>query len=273
MGAGVVVAERGCMQTAVRGGLLTPFIHPFLVKPGDARGIGGSFQGFDGSSRQKGWRSRDARGTATASVVPVRQCDPELAASRSIPGSLSYPPASHPPPSPPPPASHPSSLSLSLCARASSSRYLVSSDPKERGGGSTIKPQDAFREDPVTRALALSSALTKSATEREETRPLRESAPRRRVAAWYYPRIDTLISCHPVSVLVPDGLLNIFLPLSRAHLRWFSPQFHGNEIHVLRLRFFPRRKFFSIPQPRGGLFFSLPLSLRPYIVGIYTANT
>lgn len=185
MGAGGVVAERGCMQTAVRGGLLTPFIHPFLVKPGDARGIGGSFQGFDGSSRQKGWRSRDARGTATASVVPVRQCDPELAASRSIPGSLSYPPASHPPPSPPPPASHPSSLSL--CARASSSLYLVSSDPKDGGGGGTIKPQDAFREDPVTRALALSSALTKSATEREETRPLRESAPRRRVAAWYYP--------------------------------------------------------------------------------------
>lgn len=129
------VAERGCMQTAVRGGLLTPFIHPFLVKPGDARGIGGSFQGFDGSSRQKGWRSRDARGTATASVVPVRQCDPELAASRSIPGSLSYPPASHPPPSPPPPASHPSSLSLSLCARASSPLHLVSSDPKEPGRG------------------------------------------------------------------------------------------------------------------------------------------
>lgn len=115
-GGGGVVAERGCMQTAVRGGLLTPFIHPFLVKPGDARGIGGSFQGFDGSSRQKGWRSRDARGTATASVVPVRQCDPELAASRSIPGSLSYPPASHPPPSPPPPASHPSSLSPSAPA-------------------------------------------------------------------------------------------------------------------------------------------------------------
>lgn len=134
MGAGGgSVAERGCMQTAVRGGPLTPFIHPFLVKPGDARGIGGSFQGFDGSSRQKGWRSRDARGTATASVVPVRQCDPELAASRSIPGSLSYPPASHPPPSPPPPASHPSSLSL--CARASSFLYLVSSDPKERGRG------------------------------------------------------------------------------------------------------------------------------------------
>lgn len=163
-------------------------------------------------------------------------------------------------------------LSLSLCARSSSSRYLVSSDPKERGGGegeSTIKPQDAFREDPVTRALALSSALTKSATEREETRPLRESAPRRRVAAWYYPRIDTLISCHPVSVLVPDGLLNIFLPLSRAHLRWFSPQFHGNEIHALRLRFFPRRKFFSIPQLRGGLFFSLPLSPPVYRGNIY----
>lgn len=46
--------EKGCMQTAVRGGLLTPFIHPSLVKPSDARGIGGSFQGFDGSSRQKG---------------------------------------------------------------------------------------------------------------------------------------------------------------------------------------------------------------------------
>lgn len=52
------------MQTAVRGGLLTPFIHPSLVKPGDARGIGGSFQGFDGSSREKGWRLRDVRGTA-----------------------------------------------------------------------------------------------------------------------------------------------------------------------------------------------------------------
>lgn len=193
----------------------------------------------------------------------MRQCDPELAASRSIPGSLSYPPASHPPPSPPPPASHPSSLSLPPSAPAP--LRLTTSSPLIRrsaggGRGSTIKPQDAFREDPVTRALALSSALTKSATEREETRPLRESAPRRRVAAWYYPRIDTLISCHPVSVLVPDGLLNIFLPLSRAHLRWFSPQFHGNEIHALRLRFFPRRKFFSIPQLRGGLFFSLPLS-------------
>lgn len=45
------MAERGCMQTAVRGGLLTPFIHPSLVKPSDARGIGGSFQGFDGSSK------------------------------------------------------------------------------------------------------------------------------------------------------------------------------------------------------------------------------
>jgi len=103
------------MQTAVRGGLLTPFIHPSLVKPSDARGIGGSFQGFGGSSRQKGWRLRDAWGTATESVVPVRQCDPELAASRSISGSLSYPPASHPPLSPPPTASHlPLSFSFSL---------------------------------------------------------------------------------------------------------------------------------------------------------------
>lgn len=200
---------------------------------------------------------RDARGTATESVVPVRQCDPELAASRSIPGSLSYPPASHPPPSPPPPASH---LPLSLPLH---SRLLVSSSPlliRESKGG-TIKPQDAFREDPVTRALALSSALTKSATEREETRPLRESL-LVAVWRWYYPRIDTLISCHPVSVLVPDGLLNIFLPLSRAHLRWFSPQFHGNEIHVLRLCFFPCRNFFSIPQLRGALFLSFPLFAR-----------
>lgn len=35
--------RRGCMQTAVRGGLLTPFIHPSihpsLVKPSDAREI------------------------------------------------------------------------------------------------------------------------------------------------------------------------------------------------------------------------------------------
>lgn len=140
------VAERGCMQTAVRGGLLTPFIHPFLVKPGDARGIGGSFQGFDGSSRQKGWRSRDARGTATASVVPVRQCDPELAASRSIPGSLSYPPASHPPPSPPPPASHPSSLSLSPSAPAP--LRLTTSSPlirrSGRGGGEHHKTPRRF---------------------------------------------------------------------------------------------------------------------------------
>lgn len=50
------------MQTAVRGGHLTPFIHPFLVKPSDARGIDGSFQGFD-AVLDEGWRLRDERGT------------------------------------------------------------------------------------------------------------------------------------------------------------------------------------------------------------------
>lgn len=183
-----MVAERGCMQTAVRGGLLTPFIHPFLVKPGDARGIGGSFQGFDGSSGQKGWRSRDARGTAAASVVPVRQCDPELAASRSIPRFTVLPSCI-----PSTSVAATSRISSFLSPSAPAPPRLSTSSPLIRrrggggGGGGTIKPQDAFREDPVTRALALSSALTKSATEREETRPLRESAPRRRVAAWYYP--------------------------------------------------------------------------------------
>jgi len=58
------------MQTAVRGGLLTPFSHPSLVKPtSDARGIDASFQGFDGSSRQKGWRLRDGRGKGTEGGV------------------------------------------------------------------------------------------------------------------------------------------------------------------------------------------------------------
>lgn len=106
----------------------------------------------------------------------------------------------------------------------------------EAKGGYTIKPQDAFREDPVTRALALSSALTKSATEREETRPLRESL---LVVVVWRSSTPGSIPWYPATLslyLSLDGLLNIFLPLPRAHLRRFSPQFHGNEIHVLRLQ-------------------------------------
>lgn len=81
----------------------------------------------------------------------------------------------------------------------------------------TVKPQGAFREDPVTRALALSSALTKSATEREQTRALRETALR----PSYTPHptnplpldryLDILPSCLSTC---PPSPPNIFLSLS-----------------------------------------------------------
>jgi len=62
------------MQTAVRGGHLTPFIHPSLVKPSDARGIGGSFQGFDGGFEAKGveiaGRTGDVGSVVGATVRP-----------------------------------------------------------------------------------------------------------------------------------------------------------------------------------------------------------
>lgn len=172
---------------------------------------------------------RAGHSAGTESVVAVRQCDPELAASRSIPRFTVLPSCPihlrHlyflPPPSLPLP-------------------FLVSSDPSRRGG--TIKPQDAFREDPVTRALALSSALTKSATERKETRLLRESL--FVVVVWRRsnPRIDTLISCHPVSVLVPRRSLEYF---SSSAARSSSPVFTP----ISRERD-PRSSLTALPLPR-----------------------
>lgn len=106
----------------------------------------------------------------------MRQCDPELAAGGSIPQVHCPTLPHHPPPSPPPsgpllsPPRRPP-----LFPTTSPLVFPLSPLIRAEGGGGTIKPQDAFREDPVTRAQALSSALTKSATEREETRPLRES--------------------------------------------------------------------------------------------------
>lgn len=67
--------------------------------------------------------------------------------------------------------------------------------------------------------------------------------------------IDTLISCHPVPVLVPATRSRIFFFLS--HLCRFSPQFHGNEIHVVR----PPTRRFSSPQPSA--FLSFPLVFFP----------
>lgn len=114
-----VEGERGCMQTAVRGGHLTPFIHPSLVKPSDARGIGCSFLGFDGVFEAKGVEIAGRTRAVGTGVQPVRQCDPELAASRSIPGSLSYPPTP--------------SASLPINLLFSSRRLRASSDPSRRG--------------------------------------------------------------------------------------------------------------------------------------------
>jgi hypothetical protein len=147
------------MQTAVRGGFLTPFSHPSLVKPtSDARGIDASFQGFDGSSRQKGveiagWTGQRDRGWRS-------RCD---SATLNLPRVGRYQ------------VHCPTLCTIRLRLGRSFLSFFRPFRAHGDGWGSTIKPQDAFREDPVTRARALSSALTKSATEREETRPLRES--------------------------------------------------------------------------------------------------
>lgn len=81
----------------------------------------------------------------------------------------------------------------------------------------TVKPQGAFREDPVTRALALSSALTKSATEREQTRALRETALRSSYTAHptEYPPLDRYLDILPPCLSTcPSSPPNIFLSLS-----------------------------------------------------------
>lgn len=108
----------GCMQTAVRGGLLIPFIHPSIPRKTerrerDRRLVPRVWRQFVEKGMEIAGRTGHSAGTE--SVVAVRQCDPELAASRSIPGSLSYPPA--PSTLPPPPSFllpflHPSSSLL-----------------------------------------------------------------------------------------------------------------------------------------------------------------
>lgn len=104
----------------------------------------------------------------------------------------------------------------------------------------TVKPQGAFREDPVTRALALSSALTKSATEREQTRALRETALR----PSYTPHptnpppldryLDILPSCLSTC---PPSPPNIFLSLSPvASPTLFTPISPKRYLHGIYLR-------------------------------------
>ena len=135
-------------------------------------------------------------------AASLRQCDPELAASRSIPGSLSCPPTlTTPTPT--------SATSFFLCFLSGLFWSL-----SWRG---TVKPQGAFREDPVTRALALSSALTKSATEREQTRALRETALRPSYTPHPTdpPPLDRYLDIQPPCLSTcPPSLSNIFLSLS-----------------------------------------------------------
>lgn len=135
----------------------------------------------------------------------LRQCDPELAESRSILGSLSCPPTL----STPPPPSTISTTTFFLCFLSGLFWSL-----NWRG---TVKPQGAFREDPVTRALALSSALTKSATEREQTRALRKTALRRPYTALPTnpPPLDRYLDILPPCLSTcPPSPPNIFLSLS-----------------------------------------------------------
>lgn len=211
----------GCMQTAVRGGLLIPFIHPSIPRKTerrerDRRLVPRVWRQFvekrgSGDCGTHGAQRRDGECSRGATVRPWTCRESVDTRFTVLPSCTSTPP---------------------FRLRPLSLPRLFWSEPK----GGTIKPQDAFREDPVTRALALSSALTKSATEREETRPLRESL---LVVVVWRSSTPGSIPWYPATLslyLSLDGLLNIFLPLPRAHLRRFSPQFHGNEIHVLRLQ-------------------------------------
>lgn len=145
------------------------------------------------------WRWAKREGVVvTATVRPWTCCEPIDTRFTVLPSSVNHPPSTAPP--------------------SAFAPLWPSSDPSWRG---TIKPQGAFREDPVTRAPALSSALTKSATEREETRALRETLVVVHTVSTRDRYLDILPPCLSTCPASPPEYFSFVF--SRPHPKLFTP--------------------------------------------------